>query len=145
MKVYASLLRNKLIPENEINEANLLLAQLLAYNVDELGHMQLKEAGYGQAMEEFLFSKDPLQPMSYQFYNDKSDLILSYVKHYPLNEAVTKNLHAQFDTLHNHSYFLKNGLLSLFSAVPLKKEEFLKELVKLDLALPRHLDPGFDI
>lgn len=127
-KVFAALLRNRLIPVAEITEACDYLFEKYDQNhsssfcYSDSVHLALSEGGFGDTIFKKAITEHKLS--NYYWVNGKCDLIAYYVEYYSLNEETVKYI-CQMSTSPNPSQWLIKELLRIFEEKPLKKIEFI--------------------
>jgi len=138
LKIYASMLRNNLIPADQLNEANEIFASLKVYTDDFADHSILAANGFGTALHDVLFVKsNPANYLYWKFLNTHYLTIRQYIEFYPLADDVVEIISKEFmSSLPYYSFFLLAELERLFSAKSTKKDEFITVATAKGIALP---------
>lgn len=141
LRLYASMLRNGLIPSNEINEANEKMATLYSYVEDLEDHDILMKNGFGEVLYGLLFvTNNPRDFHYWKFMNKHSYFFTQYIEMYPLKDEVVKIVHDEMSKSEWRSHFLENSLNMLFERNLVKKQEFKDRLTGLGLDWPVYLE-----
>jgi hypothetical protein len=122
--IYGTLLRNCLIPRNQIGEANLhIIAHAVDYAPKDVQtHLALAGNGFGDALFQVAFVQDRLKDW-YNFVNPHADMIAYYIKNYPLKDE-TVEIICEMYTRTRYSHWLGERLVNIFADLPQKKAEF---------------------
>jgi hypothetical protein len=122
--IYATLLRNGLIPKKEIPEANLhVIASATDQRPqDESTHLALAGNGFGDTIFQIAFIDKRLQEWLH-FINPRADMIAYYIERYPLRDE-TVEIICEMYTRANYSWWLAERISRIFEELPEKKEEF---------------------
>lgn len=122
--IYGTLLRNSLIPANEIEEANRhIIDNLTEYRpVDDLTHVALATNGFGNALYEIAIKNDRLRNW-FHWVNPRADMIGYYIEKYPLQEQTVEVI-CEMYTRDTYSFWLGERLVRIFKENPVKKKEF---------------------
>lgn len=140
MGVYASMLRNNLIPTEEIKEANKKLVHLYKYAESPDDHYVLSFHGFGEVLYEHLFiENNPSQRKYWEFMNKHYGLYTKYIELYDLKNEVVKIICEELCKTEWVSYFLRESLDRLFLRNPTKMEEFKEKAAKMSLILPSQI------
>lgn len=140
MGVYASMLRNNLIPAEEIKEANGKLVYFYKYTESADDHYTLSSNGFGEALYERLFIDNNASQRKYwDFMNTHYILYTKYIELYELKDEVVKVLCEELGKTEWVSFFLRESLERLFTRNPSKMKEFKEKATKLNLALPSQI------
>lgn len=125
-KIFASLLRNNLIPHDDVPEAlgnffdNYSQTSSGFYYSDEL-HLALSGNNFGEVVFQKAIVDKQLR--SYKWVNNKCDLIAYYFDCYPLR-AETVECVCRMSNFAYPSQWLEKAILSIFADKPAKKAEF---------------------
>jgi len=122
--IYSALLRNSLIPANEINEANeYILEKLTGYRPkrDE-EHFALASNGFGETIFHIGFVTKRLEDW-YMWVNPRADLLLYYIEKYPL-KSETVEVICEMYTRDKYSFWLSERIENLFKEKTEKRTEF---------------------
>jgi len=124
--VYAALLRNSLIPQEEIDEANYeVLKGAKGYRPEnELTHLTLAANGFGDLIFQESIKKNRLKDW-YHWVQPRADLHAYYIEKYPLKEETVEVICEMYER-ENYSYWLDERLERIFKEKPEKKQEFHK-------------------
>jgi hypothetical protein len=140
MGVYASMLRNNLIPQNQIQEANKKIVSLYKYPQSPDDHYVLSSNGFGEVLYEELFIvKNPNQRDYWKFMNKHYVLYTKYLELYHLKEDTVRILCEEFNKEQYKSYFLRDSIDRLFMRNQTKMNEFKQIAENLDLELPTEI------
>lgn len=140
MGVFASMLRNNLIPAEEIKEANEHLVELYKYTENSDDHYILSSHGFGEVLYERLFIKNNSNQRKYwEFMNKHYGLYTKYVEVYELKDDVVKILCEELGKTEWVSYFLRESIERLFLRNTSKMEEFKQKASKMTLTLPSQI------
>lgn len=141
LKIYASLLRNHLIPSDQIGESNSLVAYAVTKYTDEVvDHIVLSNAGFGEMLYERLFVNVNINAFQlWKTINDQSAIITQYMAFYPINDVIVtficKLIGDPF-----YPMFLVESLDLLFSENNTKKIEFQRKVTETGLEIPDRLN-----
>lgn len=137
MGVYASMLRNNLIPSGEIASANRLLGNLYKYVDNIEDHLILQHHGFGEVIYHNLFVAKNAEDYQYwKFMNKHSEFYTTYVSYYPLKDEVVTILSTELAKTNWNPQFLQNSINHLFKNHGEKKKEFKDKAIALGLTLP---------
>ncbi|WP_041258238.1 hypothetical protein [Fibrella aestuarina] len=122
--VYGALLRNRLIPYNEIEEANKhIFYHFDDYRpTDESTHMALSANGFGDVIFKIAIEQDKLKTW-YSLIQPRADMIAYYVENYSLKLETVKAICDMY-TREKYSRWLGERLEKMFRNNPTKKQEF---------------------
>ncbi|KAA8479976.1 hypothetical protein BDE36_3336 [Arcticibacter tournemirensis] len=139
LKIYSSMLRNNLIPKEEIDEANKLFASKMKYTNDYTDHLVLRDSGFGTVLYSKLFVEANTEHFKFwEYLNDHYIVYRQYIEFYPLDLEIVKLLSKEFSKSW-HSYFLKDQLNELFTTSKSKREEFTSIATSNSITLPTEL------
>jgi hypothetical protein len=139
--IYATMLRNNMIPDDELTEANERIARLFRYTNNQDDHMILAAKGFGDVLYNNLFAGPPRNHFKYwRFLNDHSDTITLYIQYYPLNDELMNLLFTEMNKTNWNAQFLANNLNELFKNDAHMKAIFNRRLTDLGLGIPHLLD-----
>lgn len=139
LAVFAAMLRNNFIPEEEIKEAcaKMVLYDQYPQNIDD--HNILVSNGFGDFLYEHLFvTHSKAQKKYWEFMNKNVKRYIDYIENYPLKDETVRILCEELGK-EFHSYFLVDNLLNLFSSNRSKMDEFSKIAVRIRATLPKKL------
>lgn len=136
--VYAALLRNGMIPQNQLKEAFLQLFD----KYEQTGYsmpsdIQTKSMLTNQILGEIIFKQaieeDDLS--TFMWVNSKCDFISFYIENFPLKKETVMSL-CKMPTRSNYSYWLEEKLKNMFSDNQHKKTEFNNIATQNGLSIP---------
>lgn len=138
-KIYATLLRNSLIPQTEIEEANKhMIDKLVDYwPEDEITHESLASNGFGNQIFEIAIKEKRLNDW-YKWVNPRADMIAYYIEKYKLLDDTVEVL-CEMYTRKKYSYWLNERLIKIFSENECKKQEFHSIAKRLGFSIPKEL------
>lgn len=139
LKIYASLLRNNLIPDAEIEEANNFFAEKLEYTKDGLDRDILNQKGFDKVLYKKLFT-DPDRSY-WKFWETINSTVtgyLQYVEFLPLNNDIVQFICEELSKPY-FSYYLAQGLENIFQNNAGKKQEFKNIATLGSIAIPDRL------
>jgi len=135
--VYASMLRNNLIPDDQLEDSMEHMARLLKYPADRDDHLLLQSLGFGESLYKILFVTNSARQMKYwEFMNHHSELYTSYVKLYPLKDEVVTILCTELAKTEWSPQWLQWRVNELFKDNAAKKKEFIDKAAALGVELP---------
>lgn len=141
MTIYTCMLRNNLIPKDQIDEANESMVTLFKYVDNIEDHLTLANNGFGEVLYRKLFvDQNATNYLYWKFLNKHNDLITKYIELYPIKEEVVGILCVEMDKSQWLAQFLQSSLNQLFISNIAKKKEFIEKATALDLELPSQLD-----
>ena len=119
--IYATLLRNQLIPTSEINESiNYIFEKISNYKPnDEQTHLALAGNGFGELIFEVAFKQKRLGDW-FNWVNPRADLIAYYIEKYPLKDE-TVEIICEMYTRDKYSFWLSERLVRIFKENNTKK------------------------
>ncbi|MGV2941473.1 hypothetical protein AB5I83_17855 [Mesobacillus sp. LC4] len=137
LKIYCAILRSGLIETDQLNEANEKIAREFR-NVlpDEDDFYTLKENNFFQKFKEIVFTTELLN--NFDKANNRRDVIVYYLKKFPLDEEIVRILTNTFD-FSNHPWHLRDSLNEFFEANPEKRDSFISILEEHDIDPPEYL------
>jgi hypothetical protein len=137
IKVYCSLLRNQLIPDNQIVEAHTkILSRFYDVQLSEDSFETLKSTGFFDIFHKKAFLDRSIS--NFDWANRNSTTIVFYLGKFPIDDEVASTLQRTFD-VENHPWTLKSGLAHFFQENEGKKKEFEEALIRLNLKPPAYL------
>lgn len=137
LKVYASMLRNNLIPPKEVEEANKHVFKMERYDVSPEDHAILVLNGFGEVFYEKLFvDNNPSNRKYWKFINDNIRIYVSYISSFPLKDEVVRIVVSELNKDEWRPQFLENDLNLLFEKNSNKKKEFAGKISSLKLSWP---------
>lgn len=107
--LYVSLLRNALIPREEINDANKNVIKLIkGYSPNALEHYTLERNNFFNAFKsEILDNGNFVGFKSYEWVNYRADLISGIIKYYPADKEILVKLTEHYEQGYNSEWLLK--------------------------------------
>ncbi|HBD26837.1 hypothetical protein [Flavobacterium sp.] len=137
--IYATLLRNQLIPTSEINESiNYIFEKISNYKPnDEQTHLALAGNGFGELIFEVAFKQKRLGDW-FNWVNPRADLIAYYIEKYPLKDE-TVEIICEMYTRDKYSFWLSERLVRIFKENNTKKSEFHSIATKNGNVIPTEL------
>lgn len=136
--LFACLLRNNLIPQNEIEEANTLIFNKLKYYTDsQEDHITLLNNGFGNTINRIAFEENNIA--QFMWVNNKADILRDYIEQYPLTSIAVEKLCIEFNKDNFFSFWLLERLEKLFSDNQNKKAEFLTIANQYGFELPKQI------
>jgi hypothetical protein len=142
--VFATMLRNSLIPTDEINDAMQHVAKMLKYTDDQDDHLILKNNNFGKHIYAALFVQNNGTHFHYwKYMNANCSLYTQYIKLYPLKDEVVTILCEELAKPAWKSEFLIDSLNKLFKSDNVKKQEFINKAAALGVALPENITELF--
>jgi hypothetical protein len=107
--LYTSLLRNVLIPRDEINDANkAVINQIKDYSPNALEHHTLEINKFFNAFKsEVIDNNNFIGFKSYEWVNDRANLISSIIKYYPADKEILVKLAEHYEQRYNSEWLLK--------------------------------------
>jgi len=126
--IFAGLLRNNLIPKEQIDEANKEMFnhfdQINHYNIPENKDIEvLKTNGFFKTIFQIAIVEQKLE--NYMWVNSKCGLIISFIENFPLNETTVGCIFEMSERA-NYSKWLVRDLKITFLKYPYLKTEFHK-------------------
>jgi len=137
--IYGTLLRNSLIPQTEIREANEHMIECLTDNrpYDDVTHMALYANGFGDLLFEIAIHTKRLRDW-YHWVNPRADMIAYYIEKYPLREETVEVI-CEMYSRDNYSHWLGGRLERIFNDNADKKDEFHNIATKRGFKIPKDL------
>jgi len=140
ISVFATMLRNNLIPDEELEDAMEHIAQTLKYTDDPDDHLILKSKGFGEYLYHILFVQNSKKHYQYwKFMNNNYPLFVQYLKLYPLKEEVVLILCEEFSKSSWTPDFLIDAVKRLFDTERSKQQEFNNKVISLGITLPANI------
>jgi hypothetical protein len=142
--LYCSLLRNQLIPKDQLQEAHRrVIPYLFGVTLTVELCPTLEEAGFFQAFRQLVFLKSDAPsglPLADEFRwaNSLRHLVVFYLDRFGIDKDIAHSLSRIFSK-DNHPFELKERLNSFLSQSPEKREEFLAVFEENQIRLPDHL------
>lgn len=126
--IYAALLRNNLIPTNQLEEA----FEHLFDKYEQTKHhvptdLNIMAAFVNQKLGEIIFEKAIVENelKSFMWVNSKCDLIAFYIENYPLKKETVEKLCAMIGYA-NYSWWLEDAIVQVFEKNGIIKSQFHK-------------------
>ncbi|WP_166334402.1 hypothetical protein [Sphingobacterium chungjuense] len=137
ISVYAYLLRNQLIPPDEILEAHKLVVNLGRSNLNELDQETLKYFGYGEVLNDTLFKySGPQRIKFWMFLNEKSTLYVQYLEFFDWHDESIVILYNNFVKDNFTPNKLIHEVKRMLERKPYLKDKLNKRFVDLKLSYP---------
>ncbi|ERM80317.1 hypothetical protein P872_13880 [Rhodonellum psychrophilum GCM71 = DSM 17998] len=134
LEVYAALLRNSLIPKDEIGESNLSIISFLKhFELNEETYIPLKRNRFYDCLSDYLFSS--IEEKSFNWINSNSFLFKSYFQTEGFDESSVNFVSGVLRRDYS-PFSLENRLEELFSERDDLKESFLGICSKLGIEVP---------
>jgi hypothetical protein len=142
--LYCSLLRNQLVPEDQLQEAH---RRVIPHLFDVTLMVEfcpvLEESGFFEAFRETVFLRSdspPDVPLAddFSWANRNRHLVVFYLDRFGVDKDVAESLSRIFSKP-NHPFELKNRINSFLSQNPEKREEFFAVFEENLIRLPEHL------
>lgn len=145
MQIYASMLRNNLIPEDQLDDSMEHMAKVLKYPSDPDDHLLLQSLGFGEFLYKKLFVTNSAAQIKYwDFMNNNSELYTTYIKLYPLKDEVVTILCTELAKTEWSPKWLQGRVDALFKENPSKKQEFIDKAAVLGAELPATITALFN-
>ncbi len=136
--LYCSLLRNGLIPPEQIEEAHRLTLRRMSDSwPDDDCYQLLEHTAFFSIFKDMVFTGETLAD-SFGWANFHTDMIVKYLEHFGIDMEVANSLWQIFSK-ENHPYDLRDALDKMFSQNVDRKNEMLQCLAELQLPLPKYL------
>lgn len=137
--IYASLLRNSLIPAIEIEEANKhMIDKMTDYRPkDDITHLALAGNGFGDLLFNIAFHENRLKDW-FGWVNPRADMIAYYIEKYPLLEETVEVI-CEMYTRDKYSHWLGERLVRIFSESSQKRSEFHGIATRKGFTIPTQL------
>jgi len=109
LTVYSSLLRNNLIPQNDIDEANKrVIKPARRYSVNDNDHLVLLTNNFLSTFKsEILNNSNFIGFKSYLWVNDRADLISEIIKKYPADLDILNKLAQHYNQSYNSDFLIE--------------------------------------
>jgi hypothetical protein len=139
LKIYASLLRNSLIPDAEINEANEFFSTKMQYTNDALDRDILSQNGFDKWLYQKLFIEPDRSYFKFwEILNENATVYRQYIEFSSIDKPIVQFICEELGKSW-HSYFLAQALDNLFSTSATKKSEFKAIAVADAIQIPASL------
>ncbi len=136
--LYAALLRNNLIPDNQIQEANSrVISRIYAVSPSEAEFETLVENGFLEAYQREVF--EPNRISDFNWANSNTAMIIKVLDQIELDEVVLNSLHGTFSQ-ENHPWDLRRDLNSHLLANEIQANRLRDAFNDCGLPIPRYLD-----
>jgi len=137
LQVYGALLRNSLIPPEQIREAHRVVVRRWQDEIPDEGCQTiLRETGFFDEFCEYAFEGGYVR--IFEWANANRDVIAWYVERFPLTPAIVRAICTTFEPA-NYPWHLRDPLGTLFRDNAEKREQFRDLAQAQGLALPSHL------
>lgn len=135
--IYCALLRNNLIPGEQIGEANTaIVSRLHDCEVSDDDFRTLKTSSFFEAFHDKAFVQGAIKTFSWA--NRNASMIALYLERFPFDDSSAKAIQGAFD-VPNHPFDVQKSLSRLFEENDEKRDEFLGRLDALNLSRPQYL------
>lgn len=143
--IYSTLLRNGLIPQNEIAEANkTVISTIKEYSPSNIDNQLLTQHGFlDQFKEEILYNENFCGKKSYNWVNAKADIISGVIKNYSADIDIAKRLVEHYTQLENSDWLLER-LNYIFSDNSQMKTDYKIILQANNCEIPAKLKKYFE-
>jgi hypothetical protein len=122
LPLFCAILRNGLIPANELSDAVTRLVRQLSGEVPKESQLDvLNAAGFVPTFKRYAFEEGNIH--SFGWGNSNSDSVVWFIETQPIDETVVRSVQANFSQ-DNHPYALRNALNSFFLKNTAKRDEF---------------------
>ena len=137
--VYGTLLRNSLIPLDEIQEANkYIFENLIHYGpTDDATHFSLATNGFGELIFNITIHEDRLEDW-FNLVQPRADIIAYYIDKYPLRDETVEVI-CEMYTRSRYSHWLGERLVRIFTENSIKKGEFHGIAARKGYTIPEEL------
>ncbi|WP_026674047.1 hypothetical protein [Alkalihalobacterium bogoriense] len=138
LKLYCTILRNELIEDEQLNEANDLIVKRFRNVIPE-------EDDFYILRENHFFSKFKEIVLTTEFLNDfdrannRGGVITYYLERFPIDEQIVRSLTYTFDSS-NHPWHLRDSLNEFFEGNQEKRDSFISILIEHDIDPPEYLN-----
>jgi hypothetical protein len=107
--IYTSLLRNVMIPKNEIKDANIkILSYLKEYSPKPIEQEILENNNFLDAFKsEILNNSNFIRYKSYLWVNERADIISGFIKHYPADIDILNKLLEHYSLSNNSDWLIE--------------------------------------
>lgn len=140
-RIYTYLLRNEMIPEEELDDSNNRMLKIDKYNWEKEDNLILEENKFGEAIFKKLFVDKKTTDIKYwEFLNNNRKLCIQYLLYFNVNDESLKIFHREFSKETWYPERLQNELKAIFKNDNKKREIFSKKLEKLGLNWPKNLE-----
>lgn len=138
MPLYCSLLRNKLIPQNEIGEAHKTLIERsgLALPSEECFET-LKQARFYDIFKEIAFEQEKIQIFSWA--NSNADFVVDYLEKFPIDKTIASAISNTFSVV-NYPYDLRDRLDEFMNRNEKKRVELIQVMNNNNIKIPKYLN-----
>lgn len=137
--LYCSLLRNRLIPSDQVEEAHRWVIMRMPDSWPSGECFQLLEqTAFFDIFRDIVFTGEMLAD-SFGWANYHTDTVVKYLEHFGLDADIASSLWRIFSK-ENYPYDLRDALDSMFSKNSDVKDEMLQHLAVLQLPVPKYLE-----
>ncbi|MBE7556349.1 MAG: hypothetical protein HS126_35300 [Anaerolineales bacterium] len=138
MPLYCSLLRNKLIPKNEIIEAHKTLIERSTLVLPSEEYFELlKLTGFYDVFKNIAFEEGKIQ--FFNWANLNADFVVDYLAKFPIDKTVASAISNAFSSMH-YPYDLRDRLDEFLSSNQDKRAELLREINNNQFKIPKYLN-----
>jgi hypothetical protein len=140
--IYTTLLRNRLIPDTEIKEANeVIFAGLHRFDVTPLEFDLLKANGFLDTFKSNIINNSKFN--EYQWVNDRADLISDVIKLHPADKDIIMKLCEVYSQSTNSNWLLER-FENIFIPESDLTKDYKKIIVENSITVPSKLAKYFD-
>lgn len=141
LTIYASLLRNNLIPKSEIDEANeFIIRNIRKYTKNPVAHDTLKSNNFFDSVKKNIFENSEFH--KFLWVNERADLIGEIIEYYPPDKDIITilcNVYAQ----PTNSNWLLERLDKIFTADSLLTKQYKRIIIDHNIDIPPKLEKYF--
>lgn len=139
LAIYAILLRNDLIPREQIREAHeRVIAMIAGYSPDsDEIHVALSGGGFGETLFDIAIHQQRLNDW-YHWVNPRADLLAYYIERYPLHEETVEVI-CEMYARSRYSHWLGERIEKIFADSHSKKTEFHQIAERRGFTIPPEL------
>ncbi|MEA5099785.1 MAG: hypothetical protein VB011_04600 [Bacteroidales bacterium] len=143
--IYASFLRNCLIPRNEIDEANRVVFNSISrYSLNHNDHQILSDNGFFNICKEELFENNNfVGQFSFKWVNDRADIIAGIIKEYPADKSIIMRLVDHYNQ-ENTSNWLLERFDNIFTQGSKVKNDYVSFIQLNNIIIPDILQKYFE-
>ncbi|MGH0631900.1 hypothetical protein [Bacillus pacificus] len=138
LKLYCALLRNGLIDQEQLSEAHTQIIRKCKNIIpDENDFYILQENNFFSIFKDMVF--DTYFLSKFDRANTKKDIIVLYLKHFPLDKQIVESITSTF-AYNSYPWHLGDSLNTFFNENPEKREHFVRILKEHEIDVPGYLD-----
>ncbi|WP_143195728.1 hypothetical protein [Archangium sp. Cb G35] len=134
LSLFCALLRNGLVPVNELADAVIRLVRNLGGEVPKESQLEvLNTAGFVSAFKRYAFEEGNIHSLGWA--NSNSDSVVWFIETQPIDVTIVRAVQANFSH-DNHPYTLRDALNSFFLKNTGKRDEFRSVVQDNGVSLP---------